>query len=301
MRKPIILSGLLLILLSMHSASAAVRVFACEPEWAALVTELAGDRAIVYTATTAQQDPHRIQARPSLIAKVRRADLVVCTGADLEAAWLPLLLRQAGNSAVMPGRPGYFSAADQVKKLGIPATLDRAAGDFHPQGNPHVHLDPRRLAIVGQALHQRLIEVDREEESHYSRRYRDFETRWANAMRGWEERAAPLRGMRVVAQHDSWVYLTDWLGLDLAAILEPRPGLPASPGHLAAIRAELETEPARAVLVAAYQDARAGEWLAERTSLRLVVLPFTVGGSEQARDLFGLFDDTVDRLLEAGR
>ncbi len=156
-------------------ALAELRVFACEPEWAALVTELAGDQANIYTATTAKQDAHHIQARPSLIAKLRRTDLLVCSGAELESGWLPVLLRQASNLKVQPRQPGYFEAAMQVERLDIPAQLDRSQGDVHAGGSPHVHLDPHRLATIAKALTQRLIQIDPEHTAHYQQRSDDFD------------------------------------------------------------------------------------------------------------------------------
>ena len=141
-------------------ASATVRVFACEPEWAALTRELAGDLAQVYTATHALQDPHQVQARPSLMAAVRKADLVVCTGAELEAGWLPVLLQQSGNARVQPGQRGHFEAAAWVPMLDVPAQLDRAQGDVHAAGNPHIQTSPHSVARVAPALSQRLTELE---------------------------------------------------------------------------------------------------------------------------------------------
>ena len=138
--------------LAATSAASALNVFVCEPEWGSLVQELAGNMAETTVATTAFQDPHRLQARPSLIAAVRRADLIVCTGADLEIGWLPLLLRRAGNARIQVGNPGYFLAADFVRRIEIPASIDRAQGDVHPQGNPHIHLSPRNIERVADAL-----------------------------------------------------------------------------------------------------------------------------------------------------
>jgi len=282
------------------SAQAALKVFACEPEWGALATELGGDAVAVYTATSARQDPHYIEARPSLIARVRNADLVACTGAELEDGWLPLLLRSAGNARVQPGMPGYFVAADYVRLLDVPAKLDRAMGDIHAAGNPHLQTDPRNIARVAQALAQRLAAVDPAQAAHYQARYRDFSTRWTAAIARWEQTAAPLKGVAVVSQHQGgWTYLLRWLGLREVAVLEPKPGVPASATHLAQVLAQLKTQPAKAVLRAAYQDGRPSEWLAQQTGIRAVVLPFTVGGNEQAANLFSLFDDTLARLLEA--
>lgn len=288
-------------LLSMQPAQAALKVLACEPEWGALTRELGADQVTVYDATNALQDPHRIEARPSLIARARSADLLVCTGAELEIGWLPLLLRQSGNAAIQPGRPGYFEAAAQVQRLEIPARLDRAEGDIHPGGNPHIQLDPRNIARVAEALARRLGEVDPANAAFYQSHQQDFARRWQQAMQRWEAQAAPLRGMPVVVQHRAFPYLSAWLGLREVATLEPKPGVEPSSAHLAAVLEQLKHQPARLVLRAIYQNERPSQWLAQKTGMPAVVLPYTVGGSARATDLFGLFDDTVQRLLEAAK
>ncbi len=279
----------------------ALELFACEPEWGALARELGGDRVTVSEATTALQDPHRIEARPSLIARARRADLVVCTGAELEVGWLPQVLRQSGNARVQPGLPGYFEAAAQVPMRDVPARLDRAEGDVHPGGNPHIQTDPRNIARVADALAKRLAEVDPANAAHYRARHQDFAARWAAAVARWEKQAAPLRGLPVAVQHKGFPYLEDWLGLKEVAVLEPKPGVEPTAAHLQQVLARLQAQPARMVLRAAYNDPRSSAWLAERTKIAVVVLPYTVGGSERARDLFGLFDDTVQRLLDGAK
>lgn len=282
-------------------ATAQLPVFACEPEWAALAGEVGGERVAAFAATTAYQDPHRIEARPSLIARLRGAELLVCSGAELEVGWLPMLLRQAGNRQVLPGQPGHFEAASVVERLEIPAALDRSMGDVHASGNPHVHLDPRRLLQIAEALSARLVEIDPAGVDYYRQRLKGFTGRWRQAMAGWEARAAPLRGVRVVVHHKDWVYLFDWLGIVEAGALEPKPGLPTSPGHLAALKRELERAPAAMILHTAYQSARAAQRLAQLSALPVVELPYTVGGAEGAADLFGLYEVTLERLLEALR
>jgi zinc/manganese transport system substrate-binding protein len=289
----------LLACLAASPAFARLNVFACEPEWGALAQELAGDRIALGVATTALQDVHRIEARPSLIAKVRRADLLVCTGADLEAGWLPQLLRQSGNARVASG-PGWFMAADQVATLDRPTSLDRAAGDVHPQGNPHLQLDPHRVLQVAQALSARLAALDPDNAAHYAQRLDDFATRWRAAIARWEAKAAPLKGKRIIVHHVSWVYLNHWLGLEQVGALEPRPGVPPTSAHLAGLIAAAKQAAPHAILVAAYQDPKAARWLSQRTGVPVVVLPYTVGGNAQAKDLFGLFDATLDLLLGAG-
>lgn len=292
---PILLLGLAMA----GGARAELKVFACEPEWAALTKELGGERVDVFSATNARQDPHHIQARPSLIAKARGARLLVCTGADLEAGWLPLLLRKAANPDLRPGRPGHFLAAEHVLMLDIPATLDRAEGDIHPYGNPHIITDPRNVLEVARALGERLKQVDPQGAHVYQTRLDDFSARWRTALEKWQARAAAWHGAPVAVLHKSWPYLHAWLGLREVAVLEPKPGIPPSSAHLNQVLTQLKTQPAKAVLYAAYQDARPAEWLARETGIPLVELPYTVGAGERALDLFALFEDSLARLGKA--
>lgn len=279
------------------TVAAEVSVFACEPEWGALAQEVGGNLVKVTSATTAMQDPHHIQARPSLIAQMRRADLVICTGAGLETGWLPLLLRRANNPRVQPGQPGYLEAASAVSLLDRPQRLDRAEGDIHAQGNPHIQMNPHNLTAVVKLLAQRLSTIDPDNARQYQANLDDFLSRWQLAIDRWEQTAAPLKGMTVVVQHRSWVYLSHWLGLEQVATIEPKPGIPPSSGDLARLVAQMERQPADAILLAAYQDDRGATWLSEHTGIVNVELPLTVGGSEAAQDLFGLFDDTLNKLL----
>lgn len=293
-----ILSALLTVAaLAFAQQATAFDVFACEPEWGALTHELGGDRVSVYVATSALQDPHRVQARPSLLARARRANLVVCTGAELEIGWLPIVLRQSGNDAVQPGKPGYFEAARYVQLLEVPTRLDRAAGDVHPGGNPHIQTDPRNIARVATALAQRLGELDPANAAFYQARYQDFMKRWGNAIQRWQKEAAPLKGINVVAHHKGWAYLDQWLGIHEIAELEPKPGVEPTAAHLEEVLALLKRDPARMIIRSPFEDSRASEWLSERAKIPAVMLPFTVGGTEKANNLFGLFDDTVQRLL----
>lgn len=293
------LAAVLILLAS--PALAALNIFACEPEWGALAKELGGDKVAVFTATTALQDPHRIEARPSLIARARNADLMVCTGAQLEVGWLPLLLGQAGNARIQPGQPGYVEAASYVTKLEVPQVLDRSLGDVHPAGNPHVHLDPRNIARVAEALAQRLTALDRPNADFYRAQSRNFLARWHEAVARWEMQGAALRGLPIVVYHQDLSYFNNWLKLREVGALEPKPGIPPGAGHLAELLARLQREPARAVVRAAYNDPKAAEWLAERAGIPAVVVPFTVGGSERAKDLFGLFDDMLAQLLAVAK
>ena len=280
-------------------AQAALHVFACEPEWAALTQELGGNLVEVNSATTALQDPHQVQARPSLISRMRAADLVVCTGAELEIGWLPVLLQQSGNAKVQQGQPGNFAAADFVRKLEVPTTVDRSQGDVHAAGNPHIQTDPRNIAAVAPALATRLQQVDPAHAAQYAQQAAAFQQKWQQALARWNTQAAPLRGLPVVSQHKAFAYLYDWLGLKEVAVLEPKPGVEPSAAHLQSVLTTLKATPARMVLYAAYQDSKPSDWLSRNGGIPAVKVPFTVGGSDAAKDLASLYDDTLARLLAA--
>ena len=288
-----------LLLLAPLSALANVNVFACEPEWAALAKEIGGDKVSVFAATTAFQDPHHIEARPSLIARMRSADLVVCSGSELEIGWLPLLLTQSGNSRVQPGSPGYLEASQYVVRLEVPRVVDRSMGDVHPNGNPHIQTDPRNIAKVADALAARLTELDRANAAAYGARAADFMKRWQAAVERWQQQAAALRGAQVVEHHKDFTYLFSWLGIREVGDLEPLPGIPPSTSHLAELVDQMKRSPAKMIVYSSYNSPQAAEFLSQRTGIPKVMLPFTVGGSDKATDLFGYFDDVLARLLGA--
>jgi zinc/manganese transport system substrate-binding protein len=286
-----------LLLTVVTGAHAALNVLACEPEWADLAQRLGGDRVTVTSATTGLQDPHHIEARPSLIARTRNADLLVCTGMELESGWLPVLIEQSGNSRVAPGQPGFFEAGRVVPPLEVPGSVDRAAGDVHAQGNPHIQLDPRNIARVAQALAQRLAQLDPAGARAYAEREKAFATQWADTQQRWLAQAASLKGATFVEHHTSLSYLADWLGMRRVGTLEPKPGIEPSAAHLNALLKVVQQQPIRFVAHMTYQDARAAQWLGKNANVPVVALPLTVGGTPRAKDLVSLFDDIVARLL----
>jgi zinc/manganese transport system substrate-binding protein len=278
-------------------AIAALNVFACEPEWGALAQELGGDKVSVFLATTARQDPHRVEARPSLISRIRNADLVICSGSELEIGWLPLLLTQSGNDRIQPGSPGFLEASQFVVKLEIPKVIDRALGDIHPAGNPHIHLDPRNIARVADVVTGRLMELDPANADTYKARAESFRERWQAGIQRWQQQAAPLKSVPIVVYHKDMSYFINWAGMREAGSLEPKPGIPPTPTHLAELVERMKRSPARAVVYSPYNNPGAAQFLSERAKIPNVMLPFTVGGTDKAKDLFGLFDDTIERLL----
>lgn len=291
---------MLWLLLALNPAQAALKVFATVPEWGALVKEVGGERVEVFTATHALQDPHRIEAKPSLLARARQAQLLVATGGDLEVGWLPLVQRDSGNARIQTGQPGYFEVASYVARLEVPAVMDRAHGDVHPGGNPHVHLDPRNLLKVGEALVARLSQLDPEGTEAYRANGRQFSERLTAAIARWEKQAQALKGMPVLVHHKSFSYLLAWLGMKEVGSLEPKPGVEPTSAHLTDLVNRQKTAPAKLVLRAAYQAEGPSQWIAGKTPIKPVLLPYTVGGTPEASNLLNLFEDTVQRLLKGG-
>lgn len=281
-------------------SQSALKVFTCEPEWAALVEELSDGEINVYSATTSTQDPHHIQARPSLIAKARRADLLICTGAELEAGWLPVLLRKAGNAKIQPGQAGHFMAADYVDMLEVPAILDRSLGDVHARGNPHIHLDPNNIVRVANALTQRLLELDEDNSLHYQKNHAQFIKNWQQKINNWSQRAMLLRGQKIVMHHNSWPYLNHWLGLNAVATLEPLPGVPPSSSHLARLKKRLSHDDVTMIIHAAYINERSALWLSTKTGIPVVSLPASVD-YQQGETLEQFYDALINALSVTGK
>jgi zinc/manganese transport system substrate-binding protein len=289
-----------LLLLFSAESTADLKVFACEPEWAALADEIGGSKIRSNSATNALQDPHYIQARPSLIAKIRSADLIICSGGQLEIGWLPMLLQKGNNPDVLPGTSGFFEASLFVKRLDVSAETDRSQGDVHPQGNPHIQTNPHNIQRVAEALAARMELLDEKNSEHYRQGLSDFTQRWSVAVLAWESRGAALKGKKVIAHHNSWVYLEDWLGLEQVATLEAVSGIPPTATHLADLLARFGSNTgADFIIRAPFQSEKPSHWLSERTGIPAVMLPLSVGGSDQSIDLFTMFDDILDRLLSA--
>lgn len=289
--------SLALALATCTPAFADINAFACEPHWASLLAEVGGGHVNVTTASGAFNDPHFIQARPSLISAVRKADLVVCNGADLEVGWLPVLMQQGARASVQPGQPGFLDASQSVQMLQVPASVDRAQGDIHPYGNPHFQTDPRNIGLVAAELAKRLAQLDPSNAADYQKRYADFKARWDAAVAKWQQQAAPLKGMKLIAYHDGWVYMQNWLGIEAVGFLEPKPGIPPSPGHLSELLGKIKSEGVKGIIYTPYEDEQAPEWLSERGGIPVAQIPDTVGADDD-KDLFQFYGLMVDRLLK---
>ena len=277
-------------------AKAEINVFACEPEWGALAKEIGGDHISVYNATKATQDVHFMRAKPSLLAAMRKADLVFCSGASLESGWLPILLQKAGSPNVQANTVGWLMASDHVRKLEVMQHADRSMGHVHPEGNPHVHLNPENMLILADMFADRLFQIDTGNISAYEANLERFKQRWQASLQKWKQEAETLRGKNVVVYHKSWSYLTDWTNMNVAASLEPKPGLPPTTSHLENVLQTLKNKKVDAILVAPFEDDEAAKWLAEKSGIKILRLPYTVGGSHNAQTLTGLFEETISML-----
>jgi zinc/manganese transport system substrate-binding protein len=278
-------------------ASAALNIFVCEPEWGALVNEIAGSRATVFSATTAMQNPHLVQARPSLVAHARVADLLVYSGAELEVGYLPVILQQSGNDKIQIGKIGNLDASKFVPLIEVPAVLDRSLGDVHPMGNPHIHYDPRNMILVGEELKNRLIQIDPSGAAEYESRHQAFSSRMKAAVKRWEQEAAPLKGVAVIENHKEVSYLFNWLGMPVSGSLEPKPGVEPSAAHLYELVQNQKMHPARMIVPTSNRDPKPSQWLSDQIKIPVVPVPLTIGGSPGAKDLFSLYDDAIKTLL----
>lgn len=276
-----------------------VIIFACGPEWAAL-TRVLMPAATLHVATHARQDPHHIEARPALIAQLRRADAAICTGAGLEDGWLPTLQQRAGNPRVRDGEPGMFLAASAVTLIDArPGSAGNPfAGDVHEQGNPHLHADPRKVLDVARAWGRRLQQLFPHQAPDIARRLQAFESDWQGRIEAWSQRAKPLRGMELIAQHASFAYLWAWLGVRQTADLEPRPGLAPTPGHLQGLLAQWRARPGAVIVVGQHQDPRAARWLSRQLGAKVPVLQWraTVDDPEAVDALGRWFDRLIEEL-----
>ena len=280
-------------------ATAKFNIFACEPEWGALAKEITGNKAKIYVATGPNQDAHYIRAKPSLIAKIRIADLVFCTGAELEIGWLPVLLNKAGKTSVQPGEVGMLFAADYVDKLEIPAVVDRQQGDVHPSGNPHIQLDPRNFLPVARELASRLTRLDSKSAPIFAGNLESFEKSWQKSIDRWQLAASDLRGRKVVVYHRQWSYLLDWLDIISIADVEPKPGVPPSGKHLVDTITVIEQKNPFGILYSSFAITGPVTWLQQNTEIAAVELPGTLGGVPGTDTLPALFEVIIGRLNDA--
>ena len=294
------LAALIAAMLSTADAVAAIDVVTTTEDLASIVKEVGGDKVRVEALAKGYQDPHFVEAKPSFILRLNRAGLLVVVGRELESAWLPALITQSRNSKIQPGAPGYLDSSLTAKILDIPTgQITRAMGDVHPQGNPHFWLDPENGRRIAQAVQGKLSALSPADAAYFAQRLADFDRRLREATERWKAAMAPYKGTKVVTYHRSWSNFVDAFGLDVVGFVEPKPGIPPSPGHTLALEQEMKRQNVRIVLVEPYFDLKTPEAISRDTGARVVVLLPSVGGTKDVQNYFQLFDYDINLLVRA--
>ena len=283
-------------------AGAALKVVTTTEGLAALAKEVGGDRVQVESLSRGVQDPHFVDANPMLAVKLRNADLLVDVGLDLEIGWLPPLVNQARNADIQPGGARRLTAASAVTVLDVPTgPVSRAQGDLHPGGNPHFLVDPRRGLLVAGAIAARLSALDARNASYYADRLKDLRARLAADEARWQAQLAPVKGRKIFTRHRTMSYFLDWSGLVSAGELEPRPGVPPPPSHLAELVLVAQREGVKAISVEDYYDTKSAEVVARHSGAKIVQIPGDVGGEPGVTTYQKYVDVVVSRLVGALR
>ncbi len=282
-----------------NAATASIKklnIFTCEPEWAALAHAIAGQHAEIFSATTYAQDPHRVEARPALIAKARQADVLICSGAELEQGWLPVLSRKASNAQISAGQAGYIMASDYLLLLNKPEKLDRSMGDVHAAGNPHVHFHPDNMHRMAQVVAERFSLLDANNAPAYQQGLQQFTYKLNDFLAHNKALTQKLKGTRIVVHHDTWVYFVQWLELEQVAIMESKAGIPPGVAHLSALLERVNPHTSDVIIYSSYEDAKAARWLSERSKVKAVQLDYSVRDWQAPDALFVWYQGLLDAL-----
>ena len=269
-------------------------------DMAALASEVGGDHITVESIAKGYQDPHFVEAKPSFLLKLRKADLLIAVGLDLEIGWLPPLITQSGNPRIQVGAPGYLDASQFAEILDKPTgTITRAMGDVHPLGNPHYWLDPDNGRRIARGIAGKLSELDPQDASYFQQRFQDFDKRLTEAEKKWEAEMAPYHGYKVVTYHSSWSNFAKHFGIVIAGYIEPRPGIPPTPQHTLEIINLIKRENVKVVIVEPYFDLKTPNSIGAATGAKVLVVLPSVGGEKQVTDYFKLFDYDIGLLTRA--
>jgi zinc/manganese transport system substrate-binding protein len=291
---------LLGVLAAARPAAAALTVVTTTSDLAAIVSEVGGDKVSVTALAKGYQDPHFVEAKPSFVLVLNKAQLLVVVGRELEIAWLPPLITQSRNPRVQPGAAGYLDASQQVRILDTPTgPVTRAEGDVHPEGNPHYWLDPENGGRIAASVAAKLSELDAANAAVYAQRLADFQKRLAAAVQRWKGQLAPYKGLKVITYHRSWTNFADAFGLSVIGYVEPKPGIPPTPQHTLDVMNAMKAQQVHIIIVDPYFDLKTPNSIAANTGGKVLVLPPSVGGVPQAADYFKLFDYNVGLLLAA--
>jgi zinc/manganese transport system substrate-binding protein len=282
------------------SAAGKLNVITTTEDLAALAREVGGDRIDVEALARGYQDPHFVEPKPSFILKLNKANLLIAVGRELEIGWLPPLITQSRNAKLQPGEPGYLDASLTAKILEMPTgQITRAMGDVHPQGNPHYWLDPDNGRRIAQAIQKRLGELSPGDAAYFAGRYADFDKRLAEAEKRWDSQMAPYKGLKIVTYHRSWPNFADRFGLDVVGYIEPRPGIPPSPGHTLELMQDVKRLGVKVMFVEPYFDLKTPESVSRGTGARVLVMAPSVGAEKEITDYIKLFDYDINLVVTA--
>jgi zinc/manganese transport system substrate-binding protein len=297
----VVVAGLAVVLsIAAPQAEAAINIIATTSDLASLVAEVGGDKVTVEALARGYQDPHFVEAKPSFVLKLNRADLLVVVGRELEIGWLPPLITQSRNAKIQPGADGYFDASLTAKILEIPTgQITRAMGDVHPLGNPHYWLDPENGRRIAKALQAKLAQKDPANAGYYAQRAADFDRRLTEAQQRWKSTMAPFKGIKVVTYHRSWANFVDAFGIEVIGYVEPKPGIPPTPQHTLDVIQAMRAQQVKLIIVEPYFDLKTPNSIASQTGAKVLVLPPSVGGVPQASDYLKLFETEVSMLVDA--
>ena len=303
MKRSSVITGLVgaALLITVGGAEAAgLNVVTTTSDLASIVSEVGGDKIAVESLARGYQDPHFVEAKPSFVLKLNKADLLVVVGRDLEIGWLPALINQARNARIQPGADGYFDASLTAKILDLPTgQLTRAMGDVHPLGNPHYWLDPENGRAIAKAVQAKLSQKDPANAPYYAQRAADFDRRLSEAQQRWKSMMAPYKGIKIVTYHRSWANFADAFGIEVIGYVEPKPGIPPTPQHTLDVIQAMRTQQVKLIIVEPYFDLKTPNSIASQTGAKVLVLPPSVGGVAQASDYLRLFETEVSMLVDA--
>ena len=288
------------VLLSASPARAQLNVVATTSDLGSIAQDVGGDKVKVTSLAKGYQDPHFVEAKPSFVLLLNKAELLVVIGRDLEIAWLPPLITQSRNAKIQPGANGYLDASQNVKILDLPTgAITRAMGDVHPSGNPHYWLDPENGGRIARSIEGKLSQLDPANAAYYKGRAADFERRLADAQKRWKAMMAPYKGAKVITYHRSWTNFADAFGLDVIGFVEPKPGIPPTPQHTLDVINAMKAQNIRIIMVEPYFDTKTPNSIASKTGAKVLIMPPSVGGVPVTSDYFKLFDYNVNLLVEA--
>src|SRR5690349_5471469 len=281
-------------------AASKLNVMTATTDLAALAQEIGGDKVDVESIARGYQDPHFVEAKPSFLLKLRRADLLIVVGLELEIGWLPPLITQSTNPKIQVGAPGYFDASRYARILEIPSgQVTRAEGDVHPLGNPHYWLDPENGLRIAKGISDKLSQMRPGDAAYFAQRYADFEQRLKQADQRWLQEMKPYEGRKIVTYHRSWPNFTEHFHLNVVGYVEPRPGIPPSPQHTVELMQLMKRENVKVIVVEPYFDLKTPNAVGRETGAQVLVLPPSVGGVKEVPDYFALFDYNINLLVGA--